>query len=186
MRRSKSMRPQVEGLESLVFLSTGMDPSVADRIAALRQRAAERMAPASATMKETHPDLSGTMRGNYTLLLASDGSSGTFQLQGIGSIRGLGPARISASYAADQSSAPETMAMTLTGRRGALNLVVGRAEGDTDPDSSTARLRYQVVSGTGAYEEAQGSGVLDMTLKPRLRTMGATGQLSITLRPEAA
>ena len=185
MRRSKSMTPKVEGLESLVFLSVAANPAAAAARAALaqQQRAAEVARP---TAEVANPDLSGSARGNYRLQLAADGSSGSFQIQGIGQVRGLGPTRVASNYSADQSSAPETMSMTLTNRRGSLTLQVGRAPGDVDPNESTARLRYQVVSGTGPYARSTGSGVLDLTLRPQSRTFGASGQMSLTLRPDAA
>lgn len=184
MRRSKSMRPTVEGLESLVFLSVAANPAMAAREALIaRQQAAMVAKP---TMDVSNPDLSGTMRGNYRLVVSTDGSSGTFSLQGVGPVRGLGPARINATYEATESSAPEVIMMTLASRKGSMTLQVGRAPGDVDPDDSTARLRYQVVSGTGAYTQSTGTGVIDMTLRPQLRSLGVTGQLSVTLRPETA
>lgn len=184
MRRSKSVRPQVEGLESLVFLSGFANPAVAERIAAARQAAALGAARPGADL--TSPDLSGSARGNYRLELAADGSSGTFQIQGIGQIRGLGPARVSAIYAASQSNSPDTMAVTLTSRHGSLTLQVARSPGTPDPDASTARFRYQVVSGTGPLSQAAGTGILDMTLRPQARTLGTTGQMSLAISPDAA
>jgi hypothetical protein len=183
------MRPQVEGLESLVFLSVAgvANPALAERIAAARQAAALGAArPASSGQDLTSPDLSGSARGNYRLELAADGSSGSFEIQGIGSVRGLGPARISAIYAASQSNSPDTMSVSLATRRGTLTLRVARAPGDVDPDASTARLRYQVVSGTGSLAQATGTGILDLTLRPQARTLGTTGQMNLTLRPDSA
>ncbi|WP_152052613.1 hypothetical protein [Tautonia marina] len=131
-------------------------------------------------------DLSSTMRGNYRLQIAPDGSSGSFQLQGIGQVRGIGPARINADYVANASSSPENLTLTVTTRRGTMTLQAGRAPGDADPDASTARLRYQVVDATGALAGAQGSGVVDMTLRPQMRTMGASGQMTMAFRPDVA
>lgn len=254
MRRSKSMSPKVEGLESLVFLSVAVPVAAAEVDTAARSSQAvttdelpiittgtndpaeqggevvpisaparpapgqaarplppEVVRPISANAGEAlagpmarqfagptartiadpsldlaNLDLSSTARGNYRLQLAPDGSSGSFQLQGIGQVLGLGPTRISADYAADQSSAPETFIMTLNTRRGNLMLEVGRAPGDVDPDMSTARLRYQVVNATGALAGANDSGILDMTLRPQMRTLGATGQMTLTLRSQRA
>lgn len=131
-------------------------------------------------------DLSSTMRGNYRIQIAPDGSSGSFQLQGIGQVRGIGPARINADYVANASSSPENLTLTVTTRRGTMTLQAGRAPGDADPDASTARLRYQVVDATGALAGAQGSGVVDMTLRPQVRTMGASGQMTMAFRPDTA
>ncbi|WP_169978006.1 hypothetical protein [Tautonia rosea] len=131
-------------------------------------------------------DLSSTMRGNYRLEIAPDGSSGSFRLQGIGQVRGLGPARINADYVANASSAAETLTYTITTRRGTMTLEASRVPGLADPDASTARLRYEVVDATGALAGAQGSGVVDMTLRPQMRTMGASGQMTLALRPDVA
>jgi hypothetical protein len=131
-------------------------------------------------------DLSSTMRGNYRLQIAPDGSSGSFQMQGIGQVRGLGPARINADYVANASSSPENLTLTVATRRGTMTLQAGRAPGDVDPDASTARLRYQVVDATGALSGAEGSGVMDMNLRPQLRTMGASGQMTLTFRADTA
>ena len=204
------MSPKVEGLESLVFLSATLPtgPAIAEVSAqsgptqtptarplaaqAARPLAAQAARPLAAQaaarpgINLENLDLSSTIRGNYKLQLAPDGSSGSFQLQGVGSIRGLGPARLSSSYVADQTSAPETLTVTLSTRRGNLSLEVGRAPGDVDPDRSTARLRYQVVEATGALAGASGSGILDMNLRPQMRTLGTSGQLTITLRPDLA
>jgi hypothetical protein len=129
-------------------------------------------------------DLSSTMRGNYRLQLAPDGSSGSFTIQGIGQVAGLGPARVATNYAADATSAPETMSMSVMTRRGTLTLDIGRHPGDVDPDASTARLRYHVVDATGTLAGARGAGVVDMTLRPQMRTLGTTGQVNLTIRPD--
>lgn len=247
MRRSKSMSPKVEGLESLVFLSVTLPgatagASVADRgepipspngpagvdisaqsgpaeqgevqltsapsnrpISPQANRPINRLTNPPANRLTNPPinrlanpptarsgldlanlDLSSTMRGNYRLQIAPDGSSGSFQIQGVGQVRGLGPARISSSYLADANSAPETMTLTINSRRGNLTLQVGRQPGDTDPDEMTARLRYQVVDATGSLAGAAGTGIVDMNLRPQLRTMGATGQSTLTIRPDLA
>ena len=178
MRRSKSLSPSVEGLESLTFLSAvgGGGPTLA---ALFQQRQEANNAP-----KPSGPiDLSGSLRGRYALAIAADGNSGAMEFQGTGAVRGLGPVRLSGTYMASTASAPETMDLTLEGRRGGVTLRIGRVAGDVDPSPSTARLRYQVVAGTGSYAASNGAGILDLTVRPQVRSLGAAGQIGLALHP---
>ncbi|SIO61842.1 hypothetical protein SAMN05444166_6873 [Singulisphaera sp. GP187] len=167
MNMRNQFRPAMDSLEDRLALSTAM-ASVAQPSGhsptVLQGVELTASASRSLTAKLT---LSGTARGEYTSHQSQPDTGTTFQGTAKGKIAPLGHTSIIGSFLVPgliQNGKVEGT-VTLKSLRGSVTLNI-TAPGSTMISSLSHHFTYQIVSGTGQYHNAQGSGIVDVTLTP--------------------
>jgi hypothetical protein len=177
MRRRPQRSPEVETLENLVLLSNLPGPAPAAEIATTS-------APLSVVPGTKLMSLTGTIRGTYQLQ-AQSADKATLILDGRGTLRGVGPVRLQART---DASGNQPMDVTLTNRRGSLMVRISvdelAAAGSSANGPSPAR--YHILGGTGAYQNASGTGSIQMGIFPRLASLGLAGTFNTSFRTPSA
>ncbi len=176
MRKRRTQPLQVESLESIQLLST-MAGLPAAALAAQVAGPKAGVPPRAQALR-----LSGTVKGGYTFVVNSE-TDVTFQMKGSGSVAGLGGVKMATQLTRTD---PDTMQVVLSNRRGSITLRLDTQQGDLTTQSAgrSQRASYTITSGTGAYSAAQGQGTADVMLIPQLASLGLSGRVSLTLRPD--
>ncbi|AGA26693.1 hypothetical protein Sinac_2381 [Singulisphaera acidiphila DSM 18658] len=118
--------------------------------------------------------LSGTARGVYTSHQSNPDTGTTVQGTAKGRILPLGQTSIVGSFLVPGllRAGKVEGSMTLKSQRGSVTLNI-TAPSSISAASSSHYFTYQIVSGTGQFRNAQGSGTVDLTLTPSTSHSGS-------------
>jgi len=172
MRQTRTLLG-LEELESRIALSSYNPALVATAAPSAEYQAA---APPSQPSQHLH----GPLQGSYTIVPSIPDTGRQYDLNGSGSIRGLGQVTATGELHSTGFiwNGQATGTLTLQNANGTVTLqLVGPSQPGFAPLPN--HFHYTIVSATGAYTGMHGSGTIDLHLQPNSSGTGGTFTMNL-------